>query len=406
MKPPLTNGTLTTSSLSSLTTSEVMEWDRYVRSHPACNLYQLSHWLRIIQETYRHDVYFLVCRAAPSNVSETIASRPEHELDRGNENSAWDTPATLKGVLPLVHLKSFIFGNSLVSVPFFDMGGILADDDEAESSLLLESARLREQLRASSVQLRQAYPLDSVLPPSPETGMKVHTGSTDRNGSPHISVRTHKARMILDLPSSSDLLMTSFKAKLRSQIRRPVKEGLTAKTGGVELLSDFYEVFSANMRDLGSPVHSRELIRNVLEAFPSESRLCLVYKQGAPIACGLLLGFGKTLSNPWASSLKTHSRLSPNMLLYWTMLQYGCDHGYQHFDFGRSSIDEGTYRFKEQWGAQPRTLHWYHISPNGPVLNLGEPEKSNFSLAVHLWKKLPLAVSRVLGPRIRKHIGL
>ena len=159
------------------------------------------------------------------------------------------------------------------------------------------------------------------------------------------------------------------------------------------------------MRDLGSPVHSKRFIKNVLEAFPEQSGICIVYREQQPLACSVILGFQGTIYNPWASSLRKFSKLSPNMLLYWTMLQYACENGYKYFDFGRSSIDESTYKFKEQWGAQPQPLYWYYIHLDKLPFKL-DTEKSRFNLAIRIWQKLPVHLTSVLGPPIRRYIGL
>jgi FemAB-related protein (PEP-CTERM system-associated) len=212
--------------------------------------------------------------------------------------------------------------------------------------------------------------------------------------------------MLIELPESSEILMKSFKSKLRSQIKKPLKEGLKAKNGGLELLNDFYKVFTVNMRDLGSPVHSKTLIRNVLEEFRDDAKIVMVYKGSEPVACSLIMGFNDVLENPWASALRKYSRLSPNMLLYWKMLEYGCENGFKKFDFGRSTPGEGTYKFKEQWGAKPEPLHWHCISLNGRPKDTGLSEKSKFDKAIQYWQKLPVPVTRILGPRIRKYIGL
>ena len=118
------------------------------------------------------------------------------------------------------------------------------------------------------------------------------------------------------------------------------------------------------------------------------------------------MGFKDTLENPWASALKEYSRLSPNMLLYWSMLEYACDNGFSYFDFGRSSPDEGTYKFKEQWGSKPTPLHWYYISLNNQPIDEETSEKAKFEKAIRYWQKLPVPVTEIVGPMIRKHIGL
>ena len=130
------------------------------------------------------------------------------------------------------------------------------------------------------------------------------------------------------------------------------------------------------------------------------------YKDDQPIACSLIIGFKDTMENPWASALRAYSRLSPNMLLYWTMLEYACDHGFQYFDFGRSSPDEGTYKFKEQWGAKPTLLYWNYISLRGRRISEETLKKSQFEKAIHYWQKIPVSITNILGPPIRKHIGL
>lgn len=307
----------------------------------------------------------------------------------------------VRGVLPVVHLKHPIFGNSLVSIPYFDMGGVLADDEHVEKALLTEVARLAGEVKAESVELRHLRPL-ACLHAASGTG---RDGGFSRDGWV-AHTRAHKVRMVLDLPDTPGTLFKSFPSKLRSQIRRPLKEGLTATIGGEELLDDFYEVFAVNMRDLGSPVHSRRLIANVLDEFPGKSAIILVYRENEPVAGSFVIGFGDTLENPWASALRRYGRLSPNMLLYWTMLEFACNQGYRKFDFGRSTTGEGTYKFKEQWGAVPTPFHWHTLYRDGERSPEIESEQPRFPKAVQFWQRLPVWVTRIIGPPIRKHIGL
>ena len=376
-------------------------WDRYVSANPRATLYHLCAWRRIINRVYGHDVYYLV---AAGDDRRLRVCRLE-ELDGKVPGNGHADDDNIRGVLPLVHLRSFVFGNDLISVPFFDMGGILADDAHVESALLNEALQLGRILNASTIQLRQTSSLISMA----KSGVHGSTSSTScirPNLEYSTQIALRKARMLLDLPTSSDALMDSFKSKLRSQIRKPIKEGLTAAIGRLDLLDDFYEVFCINMRDLGSPVHSKAFIREVLENFPDHSHICIVHGQGRPLAGSLIIGFKDTLHNPWASSLRDYSKLSPNMLLYWTMLKFACDNGYRRFDFGRSSIDESTYRFKEQWGAGPQTLHWHHITCKGNLPCSEKSDKSRFDAAIRIWQKFPVPLTKIIGPPVRKYIGL
>ncbi len=371
-------------------------WDEFVRSDSRASLYQLHSWHQVISGKYGHDCYCLVA------INEGAQHRICHLSDLSGKSGQ---EARIAGILPLVHLKSFLFGNDLISIPFFDMGGILADDERTEKVLLQEAVRLGQKLKASSIQLRQTTQLLTLPQPTP-TNSNTCTNSTIPDLGCVVQTRINKARMILDLPESADALMSSFKSKLRSQIRKPSKEGLVAKIGGIEFLDDFYEVFAINMRDLGSPVHSKSFIAGVIEQFSTQSRICIVYGQGRPLACSIIIGFKNMLHNPWASSLREYSKLSPNMLLYWTMLQYACESGYSHFDFGRSSVDESTYKFKEQWGAKPQSLFWYYVCWGGKPLDTDASEKSKFGLAVRVWQKIPVFITKLVGPPVRKHIGL
>jgi len=376
-------------------------WDAYVHTHPKATLYHLSGWRNVIRKTYGHKSYYLMAtssyqrseiggqKSAP-HLSCSELSADSHQQDCVSN--------PIVGILPMFHLKHFVFGNNLVSMPFFDFAGILADSPEVEAALLHEAINLSEDLNADTIELRQTHSLSCLDDRDFALSFELRAMSS--------SVLTHKVRMLLELPESSDSLMSSFRSKLRSQIRKPEKEGLRAKIGASDLLDDFYAVFLVNMRDLGSPVHSRRLLSSVLAEFKESARVIIVYLESEPVACGMAIGFKDILMNPWASALRRFGRLSPNMLLYWAMLEYACDNGYSLFDFGRSTPGEGTYRFKEQWGAKPRPLHWIYLSSNEKSLPSGEDEKSRFDIAIQYWQKLPVPVTRIFGPMIRKHIGL
>jgi FemAB-related protein (PEP-CTERM system-associated) len=384
-------------------------WDTYVYNHPHATLYHLSSWKNVIERTYGHKTYYLM-GVQSDDLSGSLVPQPNNlnnATNSTNPNNRDNPINPVVGILPLVHLKHFLFDNSLISIPFFDLGGILAHDVVVEKALLSEAINLGQQLKVKSIELRHTQPLSWLN----ETNSINSTHSNPSNSMNPVdpityATKSHKVRMLLDLPESSEKLMKSFKSKLRSQIRKPIKEGLNAKIGGLELLDDFYNIFSVNMRNLGSPVHSRKLMQNVLEAFAGSARIVVVCKGEEPVACSMIAGFKDTLENPWASALREYSRLSPNMLLYWTMLEYACNNGYAHFDFGRSSPDEGTYKFKKQWGAKPETLYWHCISLNGHQVGEETSEKSKFKKAISYWQKMPVPVTKIIGPMIRKHIGL
>jgi FemAB-related protein (PEP-CTERM system-associated) len=178
-----------------------------------------------------------------------------------------------------------------------------------------------------------------------------------------------------------------------------------ASLGKEEYLDSFYDIFSTNMRDLGTPVYGKKFFRNILREFPTSTWICTVRtKEDKAVASGFLVGFKKRLEIPWASSLRSHNSSSPNMLLYWTSLKFACENGYDTFDFGRSTPGEGTYKFKEQWGAKPVQLFWhYWLRSGGPLPELN-PHNPKYKMAIKIWQKLPLSVTNLIGPAIVRNL--
>jgi serine/alanine adding enzyme len=368
------------------------QWDSYVDAHEKANPYHLMKWQHVIKSAYRHKTYAL---AAINENDSPDSPKKEQKSEKNN----------ISGILPLVHMNDFLFGNRLVSMPFVDHGGLLADTPFSEKKLIEKAVLLARELKADHIELRHLDKincLDESFPPDPsENGKPFHS---------RWSMKASKVRMVMPLPDSSDALMKSFKSKLRSQINRPIKAGLETRIGGIELLEEFYRVFVTNMRDLGSPVHSKMLPRKVMEQFSDTAKIVLIHHGTEPFAAGIMLGFKDVMINPWASALRQHSNLSPNMLLYYSMLGYACDHGYRYFDFGRSTPEEGSYRFKSQWGAQPKSMYWYTLWLKQPKNlesnNQDVAESTKRDLAATFWSRLPVPISKILGPMIRKHIDL
>ena len=330
-------------------------WDEYVVNSATSSGYHLSGWKDVIEDSFGHRTYYLF---------------------------AEDSESRIKGVLPLVHMKSLLFGNFVVSLPYFNYGGVCADDDEISKSLLKAAVDIATDINADHIELRHTRPASNGLP-----------------------AKTHKVSMRLTLPADPEELWLSFPSKLRSQIRRPAREEMYSRLGGEEELESFFDVFSTNMRDLGTPVYSRKFFSNILRKFPDKTRISTIYsKGGEPVASGFLFGFKETLEIPWASSLRCFSQYSPNMLLYWNVLKYACENNYRVFDFGRSTAGEGTYRFKEQWGAKPVQLYWNFWMKNvGPLPELN-PKNPKYQTAIKIWQKLPIGLTRLIGPRVVKNI--
>jgi FemAB-related protein (PEP-CTERM system-associated) len=288
----------------------------------------------------------------------------------------------ITGILPLVLVKGPIFGRFLVSLPYLNTGGVWARNEAVARELVDKACQLADRLDVKYLELRHERPV------------------------PHERLnfeRTDKFHMRLPLPGSADELLKSFKSKHRSQIKKSGDYDLKIEFGGIELLSDFYRVFAHNMRDLGTPVFSRNLFACILREFAGDAEICLVRLDEQPIASGLLVHTHGVSEVPSASSLREFNRTNANMLMYWHMLQRAIERGSHTFDFGRSSEDSGTYRFKAQWGALPQPAVWQYYVRKGSPQEM-RPDAEGKKRLVQLWQRIPIWLTKWIGPPIVRGI--
>lgn len=332
------------------TEGDARAWDAFVASRPQASGYHPWGWRTVFERAFRHEPIYLIARRAEAIV----------------------------GVLPLVAIKSVLFGRTLTSLPFVNYGGVIADDDDAGHALVAAAGALARSRRCGHVELRHAGRRFPALP-----------------------CKQHKVAMRLSLDGAS---WERLDKKVRNQIRKAEKSGLTAQTGGAELLGDFYRVFARNMRDLGTPVYAKALFEEVLRVFPDHTDVHVVRLRGAAVGAALTYHAGGTMEMPWASSVREYNALCPNHLLYWSIIQFAAARGHAVLDFGRSTPGEGTFKFKEQWGAQPLPLHWEYVLADGMPLPDVSPANPKFQAAIEIWKRLPLPVATRIGPHVVRGI--
>lgn len=345
--------------------SDKAAWNLYVHSHSQATPYHDFSWVESVEEAYGH-----------VNVSLIALNNDK-----------------LVGILPIVKMEHPFFGHSLCSLPFCDLGHALADNQEILNALLSQLQHLKESCGAKYIEYR-------------DTARDMYRSTLDITSDEN-KLEGKKVRMLLSLPETSDQLMSGFKSKLRSQIRKSDKNGLTYQVGNnPELINAFYQVFIHNMRKLGSPVHSKSWYQALRKHYQDDLLVSIIYTQNIPIGAGIVLRNGTKACIPWASTLAEFNHLAPNMLLYWSLLKEVTDSGAKAFDFGRSTYGEGTFNFKQQWGAEPLALNWSRLEQQeSPSDEHATPSKLR-GMIEYGWSRLPLSMTTMIGPKIRKYISL
>ena len=314
-----------------------------------------SEWATIFATAFRHRPYFL-----------------------------WsECDGRITGVLPLMHITGPVFGSFLVSQPYLNTGGVLAESPAISTQLIERAVRLAESLNVKHLELRH----------------ESRAEHEELN-----STNTEKVHMRLELPATADDLWNGLKSKLRSQVRKPLSDSwLTVEFGHLDKLQKFYDVFCRNMRDLGTPPFSKKLFSEMLKQFGDAAEICTVQQAGQTIAAGFLLHAPEVTLIPSASSLREFNHTACNMLMYWHCLKRSVERGQKAFDFGRSSHDSGTYKFKQQWGAEEYPAVWQYCLRKGEIGDV-RPSSGKFDKVIAVWQKLPVWLTKIVGPEIVRGI--
>ena len=332
---------------------EPMEWDAYILAHPESTNYHRWAWKRLIEDTYGHQTYYL---AAKNSLG-------------------------IQGILPLVEIRSWLFGRRLVSLPFFSYGGVLANSQETREELLGKAVELARDLSAKSIELRQGSDFETAWQKS-----------------------VAKVAMRVRLPNSAAELFKSLRPRLRNKIRNAEKNGFQCKWGGSDSVGAFYSIFACNMRNLGTPVYPRAWFRNFFRVAPAESRILTIWEKRTPVAATLITMFRETVELPWIASTPESRGKYSTVLLYWKALEWAVQNGYRCVDLGRCTPGSGTWSFKSQWNCHETPLTWLYWLREGESIPEFRPNNPKFDLAIKAWKRLPLGVANLIGPRIVRAI--
>jgi serine/alanine adding enzyme len=321
-------------------------WDDFVRVQTGWSACHLYAWKRVMETVLGHECLYLAAR---------------------------DEFGALHGVLPLVRVKSAVFGHYLVSMPFLNYGGPLGSP-EAIGALADHATLLAQAGRVKLLELRSRVPLPLDMP-----------------------VSHRKITVVLDLPDKADQLWSALGSKLRSQVKRPQKEGVEMRFGP-DQVEPFFSVFSQHMRDLGTPTLPRALFEAIAHTFGETAWFGCGYHRGRPVAGGAGFRWDHEFEMTWASALSAYNAIAPNMLLYWSFMERAVADRLTLFNFGRCSPGVGTHRFKRQWGSRDEPLWWYQRGEQ--TATTPSPDDPAFAWGARIWRRLPLPIATALGPRI------
>jgi FemAB-related protein (PEP-CTERM system-associated) len=328
-------------------------WDEFVRDHAGGTFFHLSGWKRVIERAFGHRTYYLIAERGPE----------------------------VTGVLPLTHVKSMLFGSSLISNAFSVRGGPIAEDPETLDSLEAEAVRLMDAIAVPVLELRDF--------------------SASRADWP--SKGDLYASFVRSLHPCVEDNLKSIPRKQRAMIRKGMLNKLKSEIDDdVERL---YRVYAESVRNLGTPVFSKSYFRTLREEFSTCSDIVTITSNGQAVASVLNFYFRDEVLPFYGGGVRAARALAANDFMYWEVMRKACERGYRKFDFGRSKIGTGSFAFKRNWGFQPTPLvYQFRLSPGTSIPDLN-PLNPKLRMFIAVWKRLPLAVATRVGPSIVRGIG-
>jgi FemAB-related protein (PEP-CTERM system-associated) len=269
----------------------------------------------------------------------------------------------------------------MISQAFYTYGGPLVKSACAVDALYNLAVQLATEHKCETIEFRNIKPLPYEM-----------------------RLRTDKVAMHLPLKNDPDELWRSFKGEIRNRVRKAQKAGIVTISGGVELLNDFYRIWTQRMHQLGTPAYPLKLMHAILQTFPNDSRVFVVRLGDLTIGGGLTTCLNGFADMQWVATRVEYNTLAANLLLHWSVIKHHCLAGASCFDFGRCSIGGPTYEFKRRWGTEPVKLFYQYWVRPGQHFSPAVPDNPRYGQKVRLWKKLPLWMTRLIGPYLSRNL--
>lgn len=334
-------------------------WDDYVMAHPDGTIFHLTQWKRVVEESFGHPSFYLLAEEPPSN-----GGRPR-----------------IVGALPLMRIKSRLFGDYLVSVPFAELGGPLADTQTIAAALLARASEIARECGVDYVELKNAH------------------------GFADLPTKDLYVNFSKEVDPDPEVNLLAIPRKSRAVVRKAISTGLTSETGH-HLLPIFYELMARSYHNLGTPIFPKSFFGKFLQVFGDKSDLLIVRSpQGQPIAGVLSFYFKDRVMPYYAGSLFEARALGPNDFMYWELMCKACEAGYRVFDYGRSKVDTGSFSFKKHWGFEPRPLAYQYLLVGQKELPNLSPTNPKYQKKIEMWRKMPFGLTKIVGPPLAKYLA-
>jgi FemAB-related protein (PEP-CTERM system-associated) len=336
----------------SLGTTDEKRWDAFVETAPRATFFHRAAWRGILEQGLGHRSHYLYA----------------------------ERHGAVTGVLPLAEIRSRLFGHALISTPFCVYGGVVAADADSEARLIQAATALADKLQVDYLELRNRESGPTAWPVK------------------DLYVTFRKA-----IHADDESNLKAIPGKQRNMIRYGTKTGLTACHGGK--IADFYRVYAESVRNLGTPVLPCSYYARLKEVFGDDFEVTVIRHLGQPVAAAMSFYFRDEVHPYYAGGVWQARKLKANDFLFWSVMQRAVERGARLFDFGRSKQNTGSYDFKKHWGFEPKPLPYaYYLVRAKTVPNIS-PTNSKYSMFIAAWKRLPLPVSRVLGPWLARDLG-
>lgn len=336
-----------------LKVSEEAEWDKFVRAHRQGTPFHLIAWKRCLEENFPFKAEYLVAFEG----------------------------STIKGVLPLFLVDNWCVGKALVSTPVAPYGGALATTEDALIALRDELVRRAQQLGVQYAELRSVY-AEQYMGFERVTRHVIYQGP---------------------LETSEEKLLESIPRKTRRIVRKSLEQTFTTRVE-TENPEHFENLYCRNLRRLGTPPYPRGFMRSLLENFRGSVDIREVYLKGKLVSAVLNLYFGKTVLPSYGAADPAYNAQAPSTFMYYDLMRASARAGYQTYDFGKSKIESGSGHFKSHWGLQEVPAQYEMLRVRAKRLPNYTPTNPKYKWAIRMWQRLPLWVTRLLGPPILRRL--